>query len=348
MKRLLGLSFLFFCATSLLADEEQAWEKLNDEAAQLTADLPEDETAGRQLLGERLHTQLGLFQKFLADYPQSPNRWEARMAILQIANSRASLENRQPDIAAQKKELQSIADDPAAPENIRADAGLVLLQISSMDFSLQRTEESARALNAAIDQFISTHPDDARAPILRLTQAQALEVYEPARARQLYQEFLTGQDPDLVAAARSSLEAMELRTKPLELSFTATDGRKIDMSDLRGKVVLLDFWATWCPPCVAEAPELVETYQKYHERGLEIIGISLDQNREALEKFTKENGMTWPQYFDGKGWDNDLAQRFKIQSVPTLWLFGKDGKLADASARGERLHSLIENALAAR
>jgi thiol-disulfide isomerase/thioredoxin len=117
------------------------------------------------------------------------------------------------------------------------------------------------------------------------------------------------------------------------------------MTELRGKVVLIDFWATWCPPCVAEAPQLVETYKKYHERGLEIIGISLDQNREALEKFTKENGMTWPQFFDGKGWNNEFAQRFNIQSVPTMWLFGRDGKLKDASARGERLNSLIENAL---
>jgi thiol-disulfide isomerase/thioredoxin len=345
MKRLLAVSLLIFFAAELRADEEQAWEKLNDESAKLTADLPEDEAAGRKILGKRLQTQLANFQKFLADFPQSPNRWEARMAILQIENSSASLEDREPEISGQKNELQSIADDSAAPANIRADAGLVLLQISSMDFTRQRSEESARALHAAIDKFISTHPDDARAPILRLTQAQALEVYDPEQAAKLYREFTAGDDPDLVAAARSSLEAMELRTKPLELSFTATDGRKIDMTELRGKVVLIDFWATWCPPCVAEAPQLVETYKKYHERGLEIIGISLDQNREALEKFTKENGMTWPQFFDGKGWNNEFAQRFNIQSVPTMWLFGRDGKLKDASARGERLNSLIENAL---
>lgn len=346
MKRLLPVFLLFFGTVALHADEEQAWEKLNDEAAQLTADLPEDETAGRKLLRERLQAQLSNFQKFLADYPQSPNRWEARMAILQIENSTASLEDRDPDISGQKKELQSIADDAEAPENIRADAGLVLLQISSMDFTQQRSEESGRALHAAIEKFISTHPDDARAPILRLTQAQAMEVYDPEQAEKLYREFTAGDDPDLVAAARSSLEAMEIRTKPLELFFTSVDGRKVDMAELRGKVVLLDFWATWCPPCVAEAPKLVETYKKFHERGLEIIGISLDQNREALEKFTKDNGMTWPQFFDGKGWDNEFAQRFKIQSVPTMWLFGRDGRLKDASARGERLDSLIENALA--
>lgn len=130
-------------------------------------------------------------------------------------------------------------------------------------------------------------------------------------------------------------------------SLPDAQGNPLALSGFAKRPLILNFWATWCPPCVAEAPELVETYKKYHERGLEIIGISLDQNRAALDKFTKENGMTWPQYFDGKGWDNDLAQRFKIQSVPTLWLFGKDGKLTDASARGERLHSLIENALAA-
>jgi len=241
--------------------------------------------------------------------------------------------------------LQSIADDPDAPVNIRADAGLVLLQMTSMEFDRQRTEASARTLNQAIEKFIETHPDDARAPILRLTQAQALEVYDPAEATKLYSEFTASEDPDIMEAARKSLELMEMRTKPLELSFTAVDGRQVDLADLRGKVVLLDFWATWCPPCIEEAPALAAVYEKYHDQGFEIIGISLDQNQAALENFTKDNNMPWPQFFDGQGWDNELAKRFKIQSVPTVWLLDREGKLIDASPRG-RLEQSVSAALA--
>src|ERR1700679_1361257 len=92
--------------------------------------------------------------------------------------------------------------------------------------------------------------------------------------------------------------------RPLDLNFTAVDGRKVDLAQLRGKVVLLDFWATWCPGCRQEVPEVVNTYRKYHDKGFEVVGISLDQDKDALQAFTSEHGMTWPQYFDGQGWDN--------------------------------------------
>ena len=325
-------------------NDEADWEKLQDEAASLTDGLPEDDAAGRKLLAERLRSQSAHFKEFLQKYPQSSYRWEARMAILQVDNSLDMLENREPDLDAQAGELRSIADDKDAPENIRADAGLVLLQIASAKFDQARTEDSARALSSAIAKFLETHPDDNRAPALKLTEAQALETFDPARARALYEETAKDPDKDIADAAKNGLAMMDMRTKPLELSFTAVDGRKVDLADLRGKVVLVDFWATWCPPCVEEVPGVVETYEKFKDQGFEIVGISLDQDKSALEKFTADNKMTWPQFFDGKGWENELAKRFNIESVPTMWLLGRDGKLADPNPR-DRLEQAIQSAL---
>src|SRR5277367_1881964 len=102
---------------------------------------------------------------------------------------------------------------------------------------------------------------------------------------------------------------------PVDLTFTALDGSTVDLADLRGKVVLMDFWATWCPPCREEVPNVVNVYNKYHSRGFEIVGISLDQDRNALSEFIANNGMPWPEYFDGHGWGNSLAQRFSVNSV---------------------------------
>jgi len=133
---------------------------------------------------------------------------------------------------------------------------------------------------------------------------------------------------------------------PLDLKFTSVDGQSIDLSKMRGKVVLVDFWATWCPPCRGEVPNVVAAYQKYHDKGFEIVGISLDQDKDALVAFTKENGMVWPQYFDGKGWDNDISKGFGIQSIPTMWLVGKDGKLITTNAR-EDLAGQVGKALGA-
>ena len=348
MKSLLG-SVLLLVASCLpaSADENTAWENLQNEAARLTESLPEeDQEAGRQMLAARLAEQLGHFKQFLQDYPQSPNRWEARMAVMQIANSLAMVQEREPDMTGQAAELESIADDQEAPENVRADAGLVLLQLASMDFDRQRSEQSARALSEAIEKFIETHPADARLPVLRMTKAQALEIYEPDRARAIFTDLTKDDDPELSGAAKAALEMMAMRDTPVDLTFTAVDGSSFDLTDLRGKVVLLDFWATWCPPCVEEVPELVATYEKFRGQGFEVVGISLDENKAAFEKFTAENKMTWPQFFDGKGWENELAKRFGIQSVPTMWLLDREGKLVDASPRG-RLEEAVGAALAA-
>lgn len=342
------LPFVFFAALAvqqaMAEDETTAWEKLQDEAAALTDGLPEDDAAGKQLLAERLRVQSGHFKDFLRKYPQSPNRWEARMAVMQVGNSLDMLEGREPDMNEQAAELRSISDDKGAPENIRADAGLVLLQIASAKFDKERTGDSARTLSAAIAKFLETHPDDNRAPALKLTEAQALETFDPARARALYEETAKNEDKEVADAAKSGLAMMDMRSKPLELSFTAVDGRKVDLAELRGKIVLVDFWATWCPPCVEEVPGVVQAYEKFKDKGFEIVGISLDKDKDALDKFTEENKMTWPQFFDGKGWDNEIAKRFNIQSVPTMWLLDREGKLAEPNPR-ERLEKSIQAAL---
>lgn len=345
MKVLLLILVIVLADQQAAAQDETAdWEKLQDEAASLTDGLPEDEAAGKKLLAERLRMQSEHFKEFLEKHPRSAYRWEARMAVMQVGNSLDMLEDREPDLETQGKELRSIADDKDAPENIRADAGLVLLQIASAKFDKDRTEDSARALGSAIAKFLETHPDDNRAPALKLTEAQAMEAFDPERARALYEETAKVEDKEIADAAKSGLAIMEMRNKPLDLSFTAADGRKVDLSTLRGKVVLVDFWATWCPPCVEEVPGVVEAYEKFKDRGFEIVGISLDKDKGALEKFTAANKMTWPQFFDGKGWDNELAKRFEIQSVPTMWLLDREGKLADPNPR-ERLEKAIQAAL---
>lgn len=138
----------------------------------------------------------------------------------------------------------------------------------------------------------------------------------------------------------------QLQSAPLDLKFAALDGREVDLAKLRGKVVLVDFWATWCGPCVMEMPRLVDIYQRYRERGFEIVGVSLDSNKDRLVAFAERAGMTWPQYFDGLGWDNAIGRRFGIRSIPTMWLVDKRGYLRYANARVVNLANTIEQLLA--
>jgi thiol-disulfide isomerase/thioredoxin len=122
--------------------------------------------------------------------------------------------------------------------------------------------------------------------------------------------------------------------KVLKLKYTGVHGKDVDLADFRGKVVLIDFWATWCGPCVAEVPHVVEAYQKYHDQGFAIMGVSLDTDKAALLKFTKEHNMTWAQYFDGGSFgDNAIAKRFGVGEIPCMWLVDKEGKLATFHGR---------------
>ncbi|MCL5097559.1 MAG: TlpA family protein disulfide reductase [Candidatus Omnitrophica bacterium] len=133
--------------------------------------------------------------------------------------------------------------------------------------------------------------------------------------------------------------------KPLSLKFTAVDGREVNLAKLGGKVVLIDFWATWCGPCVAELPNVKAAYEKLHPKGFEIVGISFDTDKDKLEPFLAKEKMTWPQFFDGQGWTNKFGKQFGISSIPAMWLVDKKGILRDLNAR-EGLADKIEKMLA--
>jgi len=126
---------------------------------------------------------------------------------------------------------------------------------------------------------------------------------------------------------------------------TDLEGKPLSVSNYKGKIVMIDFWATWCGPCRGEIPNVVKAYQKYHDKGFEVIGVSLDQDKEALTKFIKENQMTWPQYFDGKGWQNEVSTKYGVNSIPASYLLDKEGKIIASELRGEELEAAVAKAV---
>ena len=97
--------------------------------------------------------------------------------------------------------------------------------------------------------------------------------------------------------------------------------------------MLLDFWATWCKPCLDELPKLVETYKELNPKGFEIVSISLDKEQTEVEAVIKEYGISWVQHFEGRKEDHLLARRFGIEAIPEMWLLDKQGMVVDMHAR---------------
>ena len=134
--------------------------------------------------------------------------------------------------------------------------------------------------------------------------------------------------------------------KPFPVVARDLSGRPLTLAQYHGKVVLMDFWATWCGPCVGEMPNVIAAYKKYHAQGFDIVGVSLDQSRPALTNFIAENKMPWRQVYDGKYWSSAVPREYGVMAIPFGLLVGRDGKIAAVDVRGPALETAIQEALA--
>ena len=147
-------------------------------------------------------------------------------------------------------------------------------------------------------------------------------------------------------AAKKLKGALVAGSKFPDFAVKDVAGNPLSIANFKGKIVLLDFWATWCGPCVHELPNVIKIYDTYHKQGLEIIGISLDKDQQKLLSFTKEKNMAWPQYFDGLVWQNKLAVKYGVNSIPATYLLDGQGTIIGADLRGDDLEQAVAKALA--
>jgi thiol-disulfide isomerase/thioredoxin len=129
-----------------------------------------------------------------------------------------------------------------------------------------------------------------------------------------------------------------------DLTMNTPDDTEISLSDYvgQGKYVLVDFWASWCGPCRQENPNVVALYKEYKNKDFEIVGVSLDNNKDAWIKGIKDDGITWPQMSDLKGWDSESVMRYGIKGIPYTVLLDKEGKVIETNLRGEKLKNKLK------
>ncbi len=217
-------------------------------------------------------------------------------------------------------------------------------------------EPSIETAMAAVEEFCKRYPKDERGGLLLMaiaSQEERLGEKERLLDR-VSKEYPSPKLARAVGAARGRLERarrqLESVGKPFRLEFVdAIKGTPVSMEKLKGKVVVIDFWATWCGPCIAEIPNMKKLYAEYKDKGVEFIGVSLDQPVEKggldkLKDYVAKNGIEWPQYYQGNYWDSEFSKSWGIDSIPRVFLIDAEGNVASVEARGQ-LEKLIPESL---
>jgi thiol-disulfide isomerase/thioredoxin len=241
----------------------------------------------------------------------------------------------------------TLVDSPA--RELAAEARRLLLVSEAQKVLSTGDVAAAGGLVEKATALLAADPDDVQTARLLMQLAGALEQMPDgdAVAASAYRSFGPAMQKSSNEQIRNmgegfagTLRRLSLPGQPMQVSGTLLSGKPFDQKTLAGKVVLVDFWATWCGPCVAEIPNVLEQYEKYHDQGFEVVGISLDTDREALEKFVNEQKLPWPILFEqpkGDGWQHPLATFYGISGIPTVILIGRDGNVVTLNARGEKL-----------
>jgi peroxiredoxin len=244
------------------------------------------------------------------------------------------------------KEWRKIAMQ-AGPMYKRLDSATQQGKEKASDEERKIFDEGMKSLNAQTDraviEFIKKYPQSPVAPFI------------------IYDRYINYPNPEMTVKSFSFLGEKAKRSlygKKIaeyqrisaktgigatpEFSLADTSGKVLKLSDLKGKYVLVDFWASWCVPCRKENPNVVEAYKKFHDKGFDIVGVSLDTKKDAWLKAINHDGLTWYHVSDLKGWDGDIEKEFGIKVVPTNFLLDKEGKVIAKNLREEALQKKLE------
>jgi peroxiredoxin/predicted negative regulator of RcsB-dependent stress response len=239
---------------------------------------------------------------------------------------------------AEEQGRQYLKSDPEGP--VKALAQIILTmgraQAGQFDEALKRFRELMQGIGQnEQEEFAASFADN--------LATAAITAGEFGVAREVYTALLSrfSDSPNLRQKVQRDLKRLDKIGKPAP-SFTSEDinGKAVRLDAYRGKYVLIDFWATWCAPCIGELPRLQAAYRTYHDAGFAIIGVSLDESKTAVVDFARARNLPWPQLHNASG-SADLVEGFGVSSIPATYLIDPEGTIIRLDLRGKALDETL-------
>ena len=250
-----------------------------------------------------------------------------------------------------RKFAEEIRKDPR-PEI--ADVALQFIFVDRLMKWAQNDDDQKSAFIADLVEYLGTENlDDDRVQLAQFVAQQLETIQEESSAAKLYEALVAGLKNSPESGFASQVTRLEgfvrrlnLMGNSMDIEGTLLDGSAFDWSSYEGKVVLVDFWATWCGPCIVELPNVIENYEQYHDKGFEVVGISIDNEKAPVDKFVADRKLPWSILYnddpDATGWSNPMAVRYGITGIPAAYLIDQEGKVVTLLARGPYLGEHLE------
>ena len=254
------------------------------------------------------------------------------------------IENSKVEIKGDKSNIDNLSVTGSKTETQFAEYSKMMKPYENMfNPGVEKNPDSVLAVEKISERFVKMNPSSYVAPLAIIRILQTSE--NIAKADELFK--LMTEDVKKTSLSKYLDQQLALaRINPIgsvitDFSEDDTSGHKIKVSSFRGKYVLIDFWASWCRPCREENPNVVAAFHKYHEKNFTVLGVSLDQARQAWLTAIKMDGLSWTHVSDLKGWGNQVATMFHITSIPQNILIDPKGKILAKNLRGDALNQKL-------
>ena len=306
-------------------------------------------TALTEIWKKKLLTLDARIADFRKRYPDHPLRWDVLFHEANSFEIRTTLHLDLPKTARPSGEIfTEILAAPDASKDIKAQASAA--RLGHMADDAHDKKIALPVWEKMLAEHLAAFPEMEDNTMLADARIELVSELDAPRLAAVLEELAKSPNAEIAELANARIlhekTLADLRSKPFDLAFKAIDGTEVDLAKMRGKVVLVDFWASWNAPSAAQSAPLLKAYTKLHSKGFEIIGISLDDEASTLKTSLAEQKIPWPQHFDGKGWESPLARKYAIESIPTLWLLNKKGMIVDTTATAGDFEEKIERLLA--